>query len=93
MNYTHAKHFYAECVRLTADNVDQVFSLLTRYGARCTPVKNGLLIRWGDNRPRDSLFFLPLGGWVRKGENGIVKCYVNDEEFRARGYKDISEKA
>lgn len=80
MRYTHVKRSYkAACLQYDGTNGDQVTAMLEESGATCErkPCGRYILVRWTDGREDDSVHAIGNGWWVRRGENGITKCYPN----------------
>ena len=94
MEFTHAKQPYrATCIQFNGNNKNEFIDFLEANGAMCDRElwKGCIVVRWSNNPHCDSIMGIPIGGWARKGENGVMKCYASDELFQARGYKNISD--
>ena len=84
--FTHRKKQYrAYCLQYQLDNFKEINNLLLSGKAEVHLYSsemendNRLMIRWSDGR-NPSIETIQYGMWVRRGENGLVKIYT-DEEF------------
>ena len=85
--FTHMKRPYcAECYQLKSIDDPLFLDFLTREGFEYEVNNEWLRVR----HLLHPVKFLVVGAWVRKGENGIIKFFKNNEEFQLR-YVRIAE--
>lgn len=79
MTPTHQKHpYHAECIQWNGSNLEQVMELLPQP-TELTVRHEWLTIRFSPGEVKA----LHYGEWVVRGENGVVKCY-SDEQFNVK---------
>lgn len=82
-NFTHIKVPYrAECLQLTETNADEVIAFLFREGYTAWKVSGSVYYSRPDQRTC-GLPVVPVGWWIRKGEDGVIK-FLPDDLFRLK---------
>ena len=80
MIFTHIKIPYrAECIQLTETNHNDVIQFLHSEGYTAWRVDNFIYY----SRQGQGTCGLPVSSWIRKGEDGIIK-FFDDQEFQLK---------
>ena len=80
-NFTHIKVPYrAECIQLTESNANEVCAFLVSEGYVAWQVNWYV---YYNKFPDQCTSGLPVGWWIRKGEDGVIK-FLPDDLFQLK---------